>query len=252
MANAPDECGVLVRYRLTDALDAGEIGAAAATLSPTERERSARFVFEHDRRDYIAAHALLRTTMSLCDPRPPEAWTFETDSHGKPYVPSVVGQPPPLNFSLSHSTGLVACAVAPFVDLGLDVASVDRAIDVEAFGGHCFSSMEMANLSDCPEERRQGRFFELWTLKEAFAKAVGRGLGLPLSAVTFDLTADNGIAVQPPEQYATCRWYCALYLVGARHVLALVVGDRTGLFSFSSVRVDGGKEPGVVLVRWSD
>jgi 4'-phosphopantetheinyl transferase len=260
VTNAPNRSTVRVRYRLTEGLDRFNPDAAEQLLSTQERERAARFVFEHDRRDYTVAHALLRTMLSAEDGRRPADLAFEADNYGKPVLMSASGLMSPLTFSLSHTTGLVACAVGRDVSVGVDVACLDRTADVDAIGKRCFSVDERSQLPLGDDERRL-RFFELWTLKEAFSKAVGRGLALPLSSVVFELTSRRGIGIAPPSEHAQGNWHCALFLVGTDHVLALVVRDaQDGRFSFVSSNLDvgpdvgiaGGRDPSHRLIRASD
>jgi len=247
--NVLNQSTVRVRYRLTEGLDRVHLDAAEKLLSTEERERSARLVFEHDRRDYIMAHALLRTMLSTDDGRRPTELAFEADGYGKPVLVFAPGRTSALTFSLSHTTGLVACAVSSDVSVGVDVACLDRVADLDAIGKRCFSVDERNQLPAGDDERRV-RFFELWTLKEAFAKAVGRGLALPLSTVVFELTRVQGIGLAPPREYADGHWHCALFLVGTRHVLALVVRTpQEGRFSFESPNLDIGPDTGIEGVK---
>jgi 4'-phosphopantetheinyl transferase len=249
VANALDPPTVRVRYRLTDGLDRITLDAAEHLLSAEERERSARLLFDHDRRDYIVAHALLRTMLSAYDGRRPTELAFETDGHGKPSLVSAGGRTSPLKFSLSHTTGLVACAVSVDGQVGVDCAGLDPVPDVDAIGKLCFSVGERSQLPAGDDERRV-RFFELWTLKEAFAKAVGRGLALPLSAVQFNLSSTRGIGIAPPPEHAEGMWQCAVFWVGTRHLLALVGRDaRDGRFSFASPNLDIGPDNGIAHMR---
>ncbi|HEY2150150.1 MAG TPA: hypothetical protein VGH34_05035, partial [Vicinamibacterales bacterium] len=108
---------VHVRYRRTACVTGDTLQAAVALLSDEERSRCQRFHFEHDRLEFTLAHAMLRTMLSAFDDVAPQDWRFESDSDGKPAVaPGVTSSPP--SFNLSHSHGLVACAVAIHGDLG--------------------------------------------------------------------------------------------------------------------------------------
>src|SRR5207253_1525523 len=90
--------------------------------------RHRRFVFDRDRREYAAAHALLRTSLSRHADVAPESWTFHDEPGGKP---SPVLEPgmPNLSCNLSHTRGLVACAIALGHPVGIDVEAIDRKID---------------------------------------------------------------------------------------------------------------------------
>jgi 4'-phosphopantetheinyl transferase len=155
-----------------------------ALLSPEERDRAARFRFERHRRRFVVTHALVRESLSRCAPVAREAWSFRAGKRGKPEVAgpaSGLG----LRFNLSHTDGLAACAVARSCDVGVDVeagARVRRHLEVaERF----FSPREVAALRALPAPEREGRFLDTWTLKEAYLKARGLGLAIPLDAFTF-------------------------------------------------------------------
>lgn len=169
---------VHVRYRLTDALGDDDWKAAAALLSDCERTRYERFRVDRDRHEYAVAHALLRTTLSEFGGLPPHAWRFDTGPNGKAAVAPVVC-PSPLSFNLSHTHGLVACLVSSSpggVDVGVDVERITRSADWRGIAGRYFSTAEILQIDRALDRERPTRFFELWTLKEAFIKAVGVGL----------------------------------------------------------------------------
>ena len=147
-----------------------------ARLNARERDRAARFAFTRDRWTYVAAHALLRYALDqLAGPRP---WEFEVDHFGKPRL-----QPPcsDLRFSLSHTEGLVAVALSRGQEVGVDVEPADRQLDDLTFSDLVLAGSERAELDRAPD--RSGRLLHLWVVKEAIAKALGRGLSLPFDQI---------------------------------------------------------------------
>jgi 4'-phosphopantetheinyl transferase len=220
MALGPAE--VHVHYRVTDALDERGVEDAVALLSPDELTRYLRFVFARDGRDYAAAHALLRTSLSRYAEIAPRAWAFRDEPGGKP---SLVGatRMPRLSFNLSHTHGLVACAVAAGADVGIDVESVDREVD-DRVAERFFSAAEIAGLRRCRSAAlRAKRFFDLWTLKEAYIKAIGRGLSHPLDTIVFTVGDDDAITFTAPSEVDVASWSFRLFAPTDRHRLAIAV-----------------------------
>ncbi|HWO23630.1 MAG TPA: 4'-phosphopantetheinyl transferase superfamily protein [Kofleriaceae bacterium] len=160
------------------AIDAG----AVAILDAGERARMERFVFERDRQLFLAAHALVRRSLSRHADVAPDAWRFRAENGEKPVIagPAPV---PPLSFNLSHCRGLVACAIARGREVGVDVERIAELprdlIDTIA------SPAEAAALRALPAAAQAERFFTLWTLKEAYVKARGQGLALPVEEACF-------------------------------------------------------------------
>jgi 4'-phosphopantetheinyl transferase len=151
-------------------------------LDETERRRAAHFIFSHHRTQFIAAHTLLRTALArLCGP-PPAAWRFVADAHGKPSA-WLADTPARVSFNLSHTEGMVglaACLGAGWA-IGFDLEPVARAVDL-AVADRFFSDQEVAWLGAQEELARAEAFLRLWTLKEAFIKAAGKGLTQDLAA----------------------------------------------------------------------
>lgn len=222
-----------IAYRHTDSLTDAAIGALVSALPQDERERCGRFVFARDRRDFAAAHELLRRTLSRFADRPPGDWTFLADANGKPYlledkalaVPGSRDSGVP-RFNLSHTRGLVACAVAAGLDLGVDVESIDRSTDGLEIAERFFSPPELAMLNGCPAADRATRFIELWTLKESYIKAVGTGLSHPLHTFWFEFEGERGLRFHAPPGVDAAAWTFALYAPGASHRLA--IGAQAG------------------------
>lgn len=164
----------------------------ASILSSEELERSSRFVFDKDRHLFLATQALLRISLSSYVDVAPERWGFARGPRGKPYLVFPPGIPP-LQFNASHTTGMAAVVVAVEDEVGIDVEDTRRQVGFEA-ARHCFSECEIAHLAQLDGARQNDLFLQYWTLKEAYVKARGLGLSLPLRDFSFRLAADR-----PPE-----------------------------------------------------
>ena len=116
---------VFLRCMTTTSLSNADVERSAALLDTQELQKLQRFVAAEDRRDYAAAHALLRRLLSTIAPdTAPAAWRFERTARGKPDLPGTQAGTPPLRFSLSHTRGLVACVVSRSGDVGVDAETV--------------------------------------------------------------------------------------------------------------------------------
>jgi 4'-phosphopantetheinyl transferase len=155
-------------------------------LSDSERARCRRFRFEEDRVSFIVAHALLRTALSRYAAASPGEWRFSTSGHGRPEIDTPPTHPR-LRFNLSHTRGLVACAVTLERDVGIDVERIGRWAGAGALAERHFSSSENLLLASLPSPGAHALFFSLWTLKEAYVKARGLGLEIPLDVVSFQV-----------------------------------------------------------------
>lgn len=215
-----------------------DIAGGNLTLSPEEAARAGRFLRAENRRDYIVAHSLLREALSQYQPAyAPDAWRFETNSFGKPSISRNHLLGSPMEFSLSHTRGFVACAVAP-VRIGIDVEWLDREVEVKDIVEHHFSTSEAASLNKLPAEERRDRFFQLWTLKEAFFKALGCGISDHLDTAAFDLENPVTINFQAPDGICVSDWQFALFLPHPRIRMAIA------LESAQPVRFIKGKRSG--------
>jgi 4'-phosphopantetheinyl transferase len=194
-------------------LGAGALEVFARTLDAGETARAARFVFEEDRRAYIAAHGLLRRALAESFGRTPEDWRFGEGAHGKPQL---LDPPPGLApaFNLSHCRSMVAVAIGRDLELGVDVEAQERAdrLDMRV-AERFFARDETARLwAIADESARNACFLKIWTLKEAVIKATGLGLSQALDG--FSVAPDPArllpradAALAPPvEQWRIAQW----------------------------------------------
>lgn len=232
------ERDVLVFFMRPEALVPDAVRAeAAAALSDGDRAHVARLRFERDRDVAFASRVLQRRALSACAAGVAHAsWSFLPGAHGKPAVaaPEVS---PRLAFNVANTHGLVGCAVTVARDVGLDLEPWRDDAPPELVQS-CFGPEERAALVVLPEAARARRFVELWTLKEAYLKARGVGLALPLEQIRVVL--DDGpprLVLDPALGDDGDAWQLALWSPTPEHCAALCVGR------------DGGP-PLTILRRW--
>jgi 4'-phosphopantetheinyl transferase len=202
-----------------DLLDASVAAACAALLTPEEQARCEKLRFEPNRREFLASRALVRTALSRSHPLPPEAWRFRANSHGKPETDPACG----LSFNISNAPGLVVCLIARGVQVGVDAEPYARDAEILPLAPDVFSPREQAQLHALPAAAQPDRALSLWTLKEAYIKARGLGLSLPLARFSFLFGGELGIhlEIDPALGDPPCRWRFRL-LDHAGHRIALV------------------------------
>ena len=183
-ALSPDEVHVW-RARLDRS--AAQMGDLCGVLSTDERDRANQFRFQGDRDRFTVARGLLRAILSLYLGVAPAQVRFCYGAYGKPRLA------PPLDgsglcFNVSHSSGLVLCAVAIDRRVAIDLEWLGTCFAYEPIAERCFSPRERAMLASLPAEGtgRQA-FFNCWTRKEALVKAMGGGLSIPLDQFTVSL-----------------------------------------------------------------
>ena len=158
--------------------------ALAVTLDDEERARAARIIPQAGHRAFVAAHALLRHLLSDLLGGPAHAWRFARAPGGKPVLAG--SHPPSLSFSLSHAAGMVLVCAARQLHLGADIEPVSFDLDPMRLAEHCFSPGEVDTLRRLSGSGLHEGFTTLWTLKEAFLKAIGTGLVRPLDSFAVD------------------------------------------------------------------
>jgi 4'-phosphopantetheinyl transferase len=212
-----------VRYRRTSSLSDKAIGDAERYLSVEEIQRRNRLHRAVDRRDFAIAHDLLRRTLSDHSDLNPAAWKFRRSPYGKPFIDNSSLDTSSLSFSLSHTTGFVACAVTTADQVGIDVERADRIMSPLEIATQLFSEYEVSQLREYPKREQSTHFAELWALKEAYLKAVGVGLSGSLSQPTFRFVEPRSILVRALPEARNLSWDFTLFDIGENARLAVAV-----------------------------
>ncbi len=168
---------------------------AKEIMSAEEKKQHLKFSFEEDRDLYLLARYLLRSSLSNyhCEILPTQ-WTFKFNSYGRPSISNVNG-PPNLHFNISHSDGMVVCGFASFEEIGVDVENRTRKCSHLELAKNQFSIIEFENLKSFAVHEQSAVFFKFWTLKEAYIKARGLGLQLPLEQFSFLINDESDIKI---------------------------------------------------------
>lgn len=154
-----------------------------AVLSPEERGRYDRFIPDRAKAEFLTGRVLLRNCLGRYLESPPESISFAISSHGKLSLDVAQGQS--LQFNLSHTRDIVACVFAVDRIIGVDVEAIDAKCEIFAIAERFFSEAERSYLRRFNGSDAVERFFKIWTLKEAYIKARGLGLSLPLQDFSF-------------------------------------------------------------------
>ncbi len=208
--------------------DAALVDRYASMLCADEQKQWQRFRFEKHRHTYLVAHALVRTSLSRYCDVDPAAWRFIRNNYGRPDI-SWPKAWRPLRFNLSHTTGMVAVIVAWDREVGVDVEWNDRPNLVANIANRYFSPDEVRDLRALPEETQQRAFFNYWTLKEAYIKARGMGLSIPLDHFSFRLRSAEpiGISFAPELVDDPSTWYFERHTPSSSHTLSLALRRST-------------------------
>lgn len=197
-----------------------------ALLEEDERARAERFRFPRDRRRYIVAHGALRLILSRYCGRPPQAIRFQHNPYGKPLLaPDLQNDSGLLHFNLSHSDELALIGLTLGGQIGVDIERVRPELADGRLAERFFSPREVATLRSLPAGEQPQAFFRCWTCKEAFVKARGLGLSLPLDRFDVSVVPDApaallSVAGAPAE---ATRWSLRTLTPAPGYIAAIAV-----------------------------
>lgn len=159
------------------------------SLSQDECERAARFCFEKHRRRFTAGRGLLRSLLGKYLALSPDEIIFSYNKHGKPYL--APGQTrSDLRFNLSHSDELALFAFTIGRDIGIDLERIRPKRSTRGIAESFFAPREVAALFALSDDQHTSAFFRCWTRKEAYIKAKGAGMSIPLDSFAVSLAPD--------------------------------------------------------------
>lgn len=215
--------GVAHLWRFSLLADAAAEAAGTALLAPDERERAQRFHFPEHRRRFVIARSTLRTLLGEYLGVDPAEVCFRYGAQGKPSLdlPGI----PDLRFNLSHSGDQALCGVVWGADVGVDVETLAERSNAESLARRFFHPLECEALSRREGAALQTAFYQLWTLKEAYIKAVGGGLSIPLRQFAFAVPDGPGpvplLAAEPIDERG--RWSAFAVATPEGYAAGLVV-----------------------------
>ena len=187
-------------------------------LDQTERDAAAKFKHQSLSERYVLNHGLVRIILADYLAAQPCELQFEREVYGKPYLPDY----PELTFNISHSADDLLLAVSSGVSLGVDIERIRPRQNFSGVIERCCSVNEQFYWKALPEEFQIAAFYKFWTYKEAFVKAVGRGLALGLNQIEFDL--ERGAVMNVPQNCGMFdEWWVGELAVGSWNSAALVI-----------------------------
>lgn len=250
----------IARVRAIEALPANEVHlwlladsgreawpliAALRLTSPGERQAARRFVFARHRRQYLLTRALVRRVLSRYAAMAPTDWRFARNHHGKPFIAGDRGARPRLHFNVSHTAGLIVCAVSRAGEVGVDTENWERQGTLTAVADQYMTPTELVALARLPPDQRPGRLADSWSVKEAYVKACGLGLSLPLTDCRLAPAPDgSGMRIDIPSAPTHWHFWLLRHAAGsARYSIAVALHhDRPPLASRLVVRQDSGQQ----------
>jgi 4'-phosphopantetheinyl transferase len=200
--------------------------AAVSFLNSEEQARANRFLVEHARASYTTTRGTLRRLAGAYLQTDPKLLEFQQGPFGKPFLPAF----PRLGFNVSHSGSMAVLAFAWDLELGVDVEQIRRPVtDLWNIAKRFFAPAEVEDLrragSD-PDDLAEA-FFRCWTRKEAYIKAVGEGLNIPLDSFRVSLLRDAPAAVLSADGWNMHSWQPGPGYAGA---LTYLGSERRVLF----------------------
>ena len=193
------------------------------TLSPEEKERASRFHFQRDCNHFIVARGILRQTLGIYMSVEPHRLRLGYYPYGKPYLTDMNGSD--LRFNLSHSHGLALLALSRGRELGINIEYMRPEVAEEQIAERFFSRREVASLKALSALQQAEAFFNCWTRKEAYIKAKGEGLSMPLDMFDVSLAPGEPAALLEtrPDPGERARWAMMDLAPGGNFKAALVV-----------------------------
>ena len=196
-------------------------------LDDDERSRADRFYFSRDRERFIVARGILRAILGRYSNRAPHSLSFRYSTHGKPaLVPE--SDPDAIRFNLSHSHGKALYAVSRGREIGVDLEFIRGDLEAEQIAERFFSHSENETLRALPLSLRRYAFFLCWTRKEAYIKARGEGLSLPLDQFDVSLTPGEPAALLSAQSDSdeALRWSLRNLTPASGYAAALATRGR--------------------------
>jgi 4'-phosphopantetheinyl transferase len=211
-------------WRVDLAVSASDVESLGQILSDDERARAVRFCFQKDGKNFTVARGILRILLGRYLTLEPSRVEFSYGPHGRPAL-AVQNGSQELCFNISHSDGLALYAFTRNREIGIDLERIRPEMANDQIAERFFAPQEINALRALPSDRQLEAFFHCWTRKEAFVKAKGEGLSIPLDEFAVSLTPGEPAAIISIKGDAETAslWSLQALTPGAGYVAALAV-----------------------------
>ena len=201
-----------------------DVQQLAQSLIEDEHKRAERFYFKRDKNRFIVRRAVLRMILGRYLQIEPNQIQFAYGPHGKPFLAERLCDSS-LRFNLAHSHELSLYAFSHGREIGIDLEHCRALPDAEQIAARFFSARENATLQTLATSQRQKAFFNCWTRKEAYIKAIGKGLTLPLDQFDVSLAPGESASLLNAEGAfeEASRWSLKALTPAPGYVAALAV-----------------------------
>ncbi len=199
-----------------------ELNNFTKVLSKEEIKKANKFHFEKDRNSYIFSHANLRFILAKYLKEQPKEIKFFVNEFGKPFLYSSSNDN--LMFNLSHSGNFCLIGITLNNEIGIDIEKINPDFSTVEIAEKFFSKKEYESLIQVPKLLRKKSFFNCWTRKEAFIKAVGKGLSISLKS--FDVTLDENPKIVRYDKNNLNNWHLDDIKINDEYCAALVVSGE--------------------------
>lgn len=223
----------------TDGANWSDVTPLEAVLTDEERTHAARFLFIEDKRRFVLGRGILRHLLGVYLGCPPHDLELVTNQYGKP----ALADEPALQFNLSHSDDRILHAFAWDRRVGVDVETIRPVKDLEQMAAYAFTPRERARFFSLPQSQQIPAFFNCWTRKEAFMKAVGMGLSLSPQRFEVAFTAGEPAVlrhIDPTVEQGT-EWQLVALDVGHEYVAALTAEGSNMRCAMHELMPDGSQ-----------
>jgi 4'-phosphopantetheinyl transferase len=207
-------------------------------LSEKERQRAAQFHFPDDSDAYVVSHGMLRDILRHYRSEIQGPLHFEQGAKGKPFLAQDC-HAPRIQFSLAHTRSMACVAVCFDRELGVDLEQFPAPANWPSLAKQYFAGSEQESLFAHPRPQQERAFLELWTQKEAYLKARGDGLSVPLSSFRMAESANETIVITDPSNFAAPRWLLLKFAAGDAYVGALAVAGEVREVQFWNWKLKG-------------
>jgi len=203
--------------------DQATISELSAILAPDERRRAERYYRAVDRERFIVARGVLRKIISIYLGVSPGDLEFSYNQYGKPQI-SAEQNSRNLNFNLSHSHEMALYALTIGRDVGIDIEYIREDFATLEIAEHFFAKAEVNALAALPAEERVKAFFNCWSRKESYIKALGLGISFPLDRFTVSIaTGVPGLLKVEDDDHEPERWTMYELSPGEGYAAAMII-----------------------------